>query len=148
MNARLIHNLLFLSIPLLIQTSSSLQILRTEKPYQPNKALTEKASIIPDLAYPLPLEILNSENIANLESIATLGEGSISGFAISPDKQTLAVRTGLRIHLYESETFKEVRVIDVGFSDRNTDQKPLAYSPNGKLLVYSNGIFIRILNLG
>ncbi|NOH12057.1 MAG: hypothetical protein HND51_10460 [Chloroflexi bacterium] len=96
--------------------------------------------------YPVPLQVLTPENIKAIQHIDTIGEGIIGGVAISPDKQTLAIHTGRGIYFYESETFLKVGFIDTGFSG-NTDQSPLAYSPNGNLLAYSNGIIVRIMDL-
>jgi WD40 repeat protein len=115
----------------------------------PTSALTIEASptpSIPKTAYPADLEVITPENVHRLEQLERWGDGFIFDAALSPDGRILAVRTARGIDSYDPETLEIKHQIDI--SPPETKGRilslPLAFSPSGNLLAYTDNIYIFI----
>lgn len=70
------------------------------------------------------------------------------GYAISPDKQTIAVSMLDGIYLYDSLTLTQVRFIERQVSSGfNGEYLPVTFSSDGKHIAFSDGYKVSLLNL-
>jgi WD40 repeat protein len=81
---------------------------------------------VPTPADPLAL---SPENAAAVTQIAQFGKGTINGISWSPDGVTFAIATSTGIHLYDAETWQEVRTIRA-----DLPVQAVNFSPQGDLL--------------
>jgi hypothetical protein len=90
---------------------------------------------VPEIVDPL---VISPENINDLEIIDRNGTGNLYGFALSPDKQTMAVAMTTGVYLYDIHSNEEILFIDwpaEKWSNINYNPyRPLSFSPDGKLL--------------
>ncbi|HKI54036.1 MAG TPA: hypothetical protein VJ987_07905, partial [Anaerolineales bacterium] len=89
----------------------------TFAPRPTNIPLTATPTPIPavEAGTPIPLSniVISTENVSGLTQLATWGNGTIVKIEASPDGSLLAVGTPLGIHLYDTESFDEIRFIEV-----------------------------------
>lgn len=100
------------------------------------------------MAHP-ELEPINAENIHRLEQVAQFGDGIIYGIAYSPNKQMIAVHVPKGIYLYDSSSLAQIGLIEKSAPTTAIPGQyfPLAFSPDGKLLAFSNGWIVNIYDL-
>lgn len=93
------------------------------------------------------LDVIDSENINKLEEVGKWGESVLYDVAVSPDKQTIAVRTIDGIHFFDSKTLIEKRFLEDEMSYTRDLSLTISYSPDGKYLITSVNSFVAIYNL-
>lgn len=81
---------------------------------------------------PQPLAAIGPENAAQVQELARWGKGRVNDMAYSPDGQWLALATTLGVRLYETQTFAEVRYIEM-----LTVTTAVAFSAEGQVLAAS-----------
>jgi WD40 repeat protein len=123
--------------------TNTAKIISSQTPYP---SPTNTPAPLPESNYPMALEVISPENVDRLEQIDRWGEGNIHSVAVSPDEKTIAVYTVSGIHLYDSMTLEETRFIDTGISNKYSNL-PIAFSPDGQLLAYSDGQIISLWDL-
>jgi WD40 repeat protein len=82
---------------------------------------------------PKPLIVISPDNVVNLEPIGTLGRGSLTSIAYSPNGEYLAASAGSGIFLYNTDDNQLVHVINT-----NSWAQEIIFSPEGDLLVSGN----------
>jgi hypothetical protein len=95
---------------------------------------------------PIPSSTVISQNTTAPADIVNLDK--IYDFAISPDYHIIAVSKIDGIFLYDSGTLSELRFIDREIpSYFHGTHLPIAFSPDGNYIAYSDGFSVYILNL-
>jgi len=103
---------------------------------------------VPKIAITHPeLEVITPENIKDLEEIGKWGESVIYDAAVSPDKQTIAVRTLDGVHFFDSETLDEINYLEGGVFSSEEINLSVSYSPDGNYLAISQGYTANFYNL-
>lgn len=98
------------------------------------------------IAQPTPEKTATLQNFITPTSI--LDEKKYFGYAVSPDKQTIAVSMANGIYLYNSLTLAPIRFIERKISSGfNGDYLPVVFSPDGKFIAFSDGYQVSLLNL-
>ena len=107
----------------------------------------ENSSTIKTVITHPELEVITPENSQSLEEIAKWGGSVVYDTAISPDRQTVAVRTSGGIHFYDSKTLDEIDFIEDEIRDTRDLKLAIAYSPDGKYLANSVNTVVSLINL-
>ena len=91
------------------------------------------------------LEIITPHNVARLEQIDQWGQGNVSGIALSPNGNLIAISTTTGIYLYDRVTVKQVGYINIRVGENNDTEKQecptfgnLAFSPDGTILAIAS----------
>ncbi len=72
---------------------------------------------------------ISLENATHLEKVATYGEGLAQEISLSPDGRWMAIRSTTGLHLYDTQTWQELKLKDL-----SQEISESAFSPNGDLL--------------
>lgn len=126
---------------------------------QPAPTPTPGASATPSPTPPLPTptrtptatrlhpgyEPIQPETVRQLEILSKLGAGQIYDVAISPETQSVAVYTPLKIYRFDALTLSEQGSLAVDPTSDNT--VAIAYSPDGKKIAFSSEQSVCFWNL-
>lgn len=108
-------------------------------------ACAPETEVVPVIS-PIPPSTVIPQNTIAPTDIVNLDK--IYDYAISPDYHIIAVSKIGGIFLYDSTTFSELRVIDREVpSYFHGTHLPVAFSPDGNYITYSDGYSVYILNL-
>lgn len=82
-----------------------------------------------------------------VEPISTLQPDMFPGYTVSPDKQTIAVSRLDGVYLYDSSSLNQIRFIEREISTGFSGALPVAFSPDGKYIAFSDGFGVALMDL-
>ena len=122
-------------LPLICACRTQSDALRQPDSLTSSTSPVSSSTPIPQIIDP---QVISAENIYNLEIIDRHGTGNLYGFALSPDKQTMAVAMTTGVYLYDINSKEEILFINWPAEKWSNVNKnpycPLSFSPDGNLL--------------
>lgn len=92
---------------------------------------------------------ITPESTAEPTRLEVAQSAKFFGYAVSPNKQIIAVSRLDGIHLFDSVTLEEIRFIEreIKISSGYAGKLPVAFSPDGDHLAFSDGFGVSVVNL-